>query len=120
MFHSKEVTFSGRSLHRGWHRKVLLVSRCFSGKVKLASHASRKYKHGEDELIYDIIKRLIVRQKKTLWIYPKRVDIGPGGKQTGGNPACSILNTNAATTFAARQSLLADWGCYAGISPLIG
>lgn len=44
--------------------KVVLVSRCFSCKVKLASHASRNYKHGEDELINDIIKRLLVRQKK--------------------------------------------------------
>lgn len=73
MFHSKEVTFSGRSLHWGWHRKVVLVSRCFSGKVKLASHASRNYKHGEDGQINDIIKRLLVRQKNLCRFIRKRL-----------------------------------------------
>lgn len=52
VFHRKEVTFSGRSLHRGWHRNFAFrwcSKMPFSAKVTPTARARSPCQHAQDE-----------------------------------------------------------------------
>lgn len=108
-FHSKEVTFPGRSLHRGWHRNfrvpLMFKEALFSGAVVTpTARAKSQCKHAGKELssvrnvgAYWTAKRWQIYLEKIACEHEAEVIRKPGG-----NPRL-VQHGSAATTFATRD-----------------
>lgn len=126
-FHSKEVTFPGRSLHRGWHRNfrvpLMFKEALFSGAVVTpTARAKSQCKHaGKGAIQRQKRRRMLDSQTLTdifrenrLWTRSR------SNTQTRREPSSCPARQRCHYLRNQRLPPFAHWCCYVKFSALIG
>lgn len=128
-FHSKEVTFPGRSLHRGWHRNfrvpLMFKEALFSGAVVTpTARAKSPCKHAGKGTIQRQRRRRVLCGQTLTDIFRGKSPVNTKQRQSYAKQEGTLVSSSTATLPLPSQPQIAlpfaHWCCYVSFWALIG